>query len=506
MDKSTQTLSKSKILAYRQCPKRLWLEIHHPELREDTAEAEASFKVGHQVGDIARGIYDPGQKGVLIEPYKIGFSAAFKQTKELLVSKQPIFEAAMTASDTRILADVMLPINKRGKTRWKMVEVKSSASIKDYHRDDVAIQAYVATKAGAELEKIALATIDSDWLYPGNNLYLGLLEESDLTDEAFNRMDEVKAWISDAHRISASKREPEIEASSHCNQPYSCGFQAYCSRDIPRARHPVNWLPNIRTKELKSFIEDNDITELREIPDNYLNDQQLRVKQGSLSGKVYFDKVNAKKDLSGYGLPAYFLDFETIQFAVPIWKGTRPYQQIPFQFSLHKLGRNEKLSHSEFLDLSGKDPSKVFADNLISSCGKTGPVYVYNAGFETARIKELAGRFSKLKSELLAINDRIVDLYPIAKRHYYHPDQCGSWSIKKVLPAIAPELSYEELEGVQDGGMAMDAYLEAIAKETPAARKKEIEIQLQSYCKLDTFALVKLWQFFSASRLKFGNP
>lgn len=222
MDKSARILSKSKILAYRQCPKRLWLEIHHPELCEDTAEAIASFKVGHQVGDIARKIYDPSQKGVLIEPYKIGFNAAFKQTKELLVLKQPIFEAAMTASDTRILADVMLPINKRGKMRWKMVEVKSSASIKDYHRDDVAVQTYIATKAGVDLEKIALATIDSDWLYPGNNQYLGLLQESDLTDEAFNRMDEAKAWISDAQRISVSKREPGIKTGSHCNQPYSC--------------------------------------------------------------------------------------------------------------------------------------------------------------------------------------------------------------------------------------------------------------------------------------------
>jgi len=232
-------------------------------------------------------------------------------------------------------------------------------------------------------------------------------------------------------------------------------------------------------------------------PDDLLNELQRRVKAHTLSGKTYFDAAGAVAALKPHKLPAYFLDFETIQFAVPIWKGTRPYQQIPFQFSLHTLGGKGKLEAWSFIDLSGNDPSRAFADSLITVCGKRGPIFVYNAGFEGARIKELAERFSKLAPNLLAIKERLVDLHPITKAHYYHPSQHGSWSIKAVLPAVAPDLSYEALEGVQNGGMAMEAYLEAINPDTTPERKIEIEQQLTDYCGLDTFAMVRLWQFLA---------
>jgi hypothetical protein len=212
---------------------------------------------------------------------------------------------------------------------------------------------------------------------------------------------------------------------------------------------------------------------------------------------VYFDAAGAKKDLAPYGFPAYFLDFESIQFAVPIWKGTRPYQQICFQFSLHVLSENGSLKHSAFLDLSGQDPSESFATALVANCGDHGPVFVYSAPFEKGRISELADRFPALASPLLAIHARIVDLLPIARNRYYHPSQQGSWSIKAVLPAAVPELSYDQLAGVQDGGMAMVAFVEAISPEITLERKAELEEQLLAYCQLDTLAMVRLWQLFS---------
>ena len=182
---------------------------------------------------------------------------------------------------------------------------------------------------------------------------------------------------------------------------------------------------------------------------------------------------------------------------MPIWKGTRPYQQIPFQFSLHVLDEQGALTQTHFLDLSGGDPSEPFAHALVAACRSHGPIFVYNAGFETARIRELASRFTHLSEALLAINERVVDLLPIAREHYYHPSQEGSWSIKKVLPAVVPELRYDELDGVQDGGMAMDAFLEAIHPETGKERKAVLEQQLLAYCCLDTYAMVRLWQVFS---------
>ena len=284
---------------------------------------------------------------------------------------------------------------------------------------------------------------------------------------------------------------------SQCSDPYECGFLGYCQGQEPQSEYPINWLPRIQTKALRAHINDDDVADMREVRDDLLNERQLRVKTHTLSGKAYFDEASAGEDLSSHKLPAYFVDFETIQFAVPIWKGTRPYQQIPFQFSLHRLGRAGKLENKSFLDLSGKDPSRAFAEALIAACGDRGPVFVYNAGFETARVRELGERFPRLKRSLLAINERVVDLLRIAEQRYYHPSQQGSWSIKKVLPAVAPDLSYSGLDGVQDGGMAMAAFLEAIAVGTAKSRKTQIEKQLLDYCGMDTYAMVRLWKFFS---------
>ena len=487
--------SKSKLLALRQCSKRLWLEIHRPDLREDSAVTQTSFQVGHQVGDIAQSIYDPESTGSLIDVQSEGFSRAFERSTELLHATRPIFEAGFSAGGALAFADVMLPEQINGQTAWRMVEVKSSTGIKDYHRDDVAVQAFVAQSAGVPLQSIALAHIDSTWTYPGNEDYRGLLKENDLTAEAFSRTEEVKAWIKQAQAIDASPLEPILAIGAHCDTPYACGFYGYCSRDEPKPEYPADWLPYFGAKAQQ--LATQGVTDLRNVPDDLLNTRQLRVKTHTLANTVFFDAVGAAADLAVHGLPAYFLDFETIQFAVPIWKGTRPYQQNTFQFSLHSLSASGRLEHTEFLDLSGRDPSKPFAQALIAACGEQGPVYVYNAGFETARMGELAIRHPQFSAALLAINARVVDLLPIARERYYHPSQQGSWSIKKVLPAVVPELRYDALDGVQDGGMAMEAFLEAIHPDTGAERKNQIEQQLLAYCKLDTYAMVRLWQVFA---------
>ena len=490
-----RTFSKSKLLALRQCPKRLWLEIHRSELRVDSAATQASFQVGHHVGDLAQRIYDREGVGALINVQSEGFARAFERSAELLHSTQPIFEAGFSAGGALAFADVMLPKQKDGQQVWRMVEVKSSTSVKDYHRDDVAVQAFVAQSAGVALQSISLAHIDSSWTYPGDEDYRGLLKENDLTEEAFSRSEEVKTWIANAQLVVASPAEPAIKIGSHCDIPYACGFYDYCRRNEPKPEYPIYWLPNIGAKAVK--LAEQGVIDLRNVPDDLLNARQQRVKTHTLANSVFFDAVGAAADLSVHSLPAYFLDFETIQFAVPIWKGTRPYQQNTFQFSLHILSSSGQLDHTEFLDISGNDPSESFARALIAACGQSGPVYVYNAGFETARINELSIRYPHLSADFLAINARVVDLLPIARERYYHPSQQGSWSIKKVLPAVVPELRYDALEGVLDGGMAMEAFLEAIHPDTKTERKNQIEQQLLAYCKLDTYAMVRLWQVFA---------
>jgi hypothetical protein len=493
-------LSKSKLIAFRQCPKRLWLEIHHPELREDAASTLASFQVGHQVGDVAKRIYDPEGRGAVINAQTEGYDAAFARSAKLLAeSRDPIFEAGLKTEGALAFADVMLPVTTKGRRTWRMVEVKSSTSVKDYHRDDVAVQTFIAQSAGVKLKSVALACIDSSWVYPGGGDYQGLLNETDLTDEAMGRAEEVRKWLAEAQLVAAQKTEPAVAVGEHCDVPFACGFCNYCNLGKPQPEYPVDWLPNFSATKREQLAAKG-INDLSRVPDGLLNDRQQLVKDHTLSQTVYFDAAGAAADLAQLEMPACFLDFETIMFAVPIWKGTRPYQQIPFQFSVHTVSRTGQLSHTAFLDLSGDDPSVPFAKALIAACGSVGTIFVYNAAFENARISELARRYPKLAKSLHGLTTRLVDLLPIARNRYYHPSQQGSWSIKAVLPAAVPELTYDALEGVKDGNMAMDAYAEAVRLDTPDVRRNEIHRQLLAYCRLDTFALVRLWQYFNGKQ------
>jgi hypothetical protein len=493
-------LSKSKLLAFRQCPKRLWLEVHQPELRADSDATQASFVTGHAVGAIARSLYDPHGTGTELDLGSLGMAALLEKTQKLLEQRKPIFEAGFVGGAPNrkalALADILLPDSGRSKS-WRMIEVKSSGSVKDYHRDDVAIQHYVASQAGVTLSGAALAHINTSWTYSGGNDYTGLLVESDLSEEAASRRGEVEAWISAAHKVVAKPSPPDLGPGAHCSKPFDCGFLGHCNAQDEaihgNVEHPVHWLPRIQTKALKEYIESSNVRSLADVPDDLLNATQLKVKRHTLSGKTFFNGTAAAKALSDHKLPALFLDFETIAYAVPIWAGTRPYQQVPFQFSLHRLYRTGRSEHSGFLDLTGRDPSEPFARELVDTCSGGEPIFVYNKGFEGARIKDLAERYPRLSKKLLALEARLVDLLPVAQAHFYHPSQQGSWSIKAVLPAVAPELRYDNLEGVQDGGAAQLAFLEAAQSETTVTRRQEIRQQLWRYCRLDTFAMVRLW-------------
>lgn len=490
-----RTFSKSKLMALRQCPKRLWLEIHQPRLRVDSASSKARFAVGNSVGEIARSIFDPQNCGVFIDR-EGDYQGAIIRTKELMQLEIPIFEGGFSANGGLAFSDVLLPESENGIRSWRMIEVKSSASIKDEYRDDLAIQAFVAKSAGVLLKSVTLAHIDSKWIYQGDGNYQGLFKENNLTSEMLARSSEVKGWIAEAEEIATQNSEPEIDIGNHCSVPYECGFYEYCSHHKPKAEYPVQWLPRILAKKVEQLAVQG-IYDLRDAPDEMLNDKQKLVKKVSITNEVYFDKFAMSSILSNLTFPLYFLDFETISFAVPIWKGTRPYQQIPFQFSLHKLTENGELTHTEFLDITGDNPAEVFANTLICACGNEGAVIVYNAGFEMSRIRDLAKMYPNLSTPLTSINERVEDLLPIARDYYYHPNQQGSWSIKKLLSAAIPELRYDDLNGIQDGGMAMAAFSEATNPDTAIERKEEIKQQLLSYCRLDTYAMVRLWQVFS---------
>lgn len=493
-------LSKSKILAYLQCPKRLWLEVHQPGLRVDSSATTASFATGHAVGDIARSIYDPDGTGVFLDIKTLGLKGLIDATSAALAERKTIFEAGFQASGTLSLADILIPVDDIFGPSWRMVEVKSSTGVKEYHVKDLAVQTAIATEAGIRLSEVSVAHVDNTWTYQGNGQYQGLLKEEIQTVNVRQHSSDVIQWLADAHRIARLPSSPAKSTGDQCRQPYECGFLAHCQAGEPKVEHPVAWLPRVQTRALKNHLATQGTKAMEDVPDALLNDLQRRVKKHTLENTVYFDAEGARKALATHPLPAYFLDFETITFAVPIWAGTQPYEQVPFQFSMHYLAAaDQELQHTEFLDLTGENPTRPFAEALVESCGQAGPIFVYNKGFEGARIKDLIRHLrddAEMVNSLAAIKNRLVDLKPIAQDHFYHPGQRGSWSIKSLLSAMVPELSYKNLEGVQDGGGAQLAYVTAVARskgEATGADGPDVQRrQLLKYCKLDTFAMVAI--------------
>jgi Domain of unknown function(DUF2779) len=507
-------LSKSRLQSHRQCPKRLWLEVNGPDLNEDSAATKASYAAGNRLGEVARGIFDAQGNGQTFDVMADGVASVIEQTQSAiaatgntLATRTPLFEAGFEAAGARAFVDALLPV--RGppelSPRWAIVEVKSATMVKDVYLDDAAIQYFAATEAGLDLDCIAIAHVNNEWVYAGDGCYDGLLTTVDVTQEIQGAVLDLPRWIKAAQATLKQSEAPVMVTGAQCSDPYPCGFFSHCQSTEPVAEYPVRWLPRVQTKALRAHLAQPHVMDMRDVPDALLNPIQQRVKSASLSGRAYFDRAGAAKALAQYAGPHYFLDFETIADVVPRWKGTRPYQQIPFQFSLHRLTGEGKLEHAAFLDVTGNDPRLPLARALVEACGQhrigEAVVFAYNAPFEAARIRELAEHVAgdiRLSKALLAINARLVDLAPITREHFYHPAQQGSWSLKAVLPALLPHLSYDELDGIKSGLDAQLAYAEAADKQTAVSRIHELQDQLAKYCELDTLALVELWRVLSA--------
>ena len=483
-------LSKSKLIAFRQCPKRLWLEIHRPDVKFNDDSAQSRFEAGYRIGAFAQSQYPDG---VLIAPDN-NLTAALKQTTQMLAisPRKTLFEATFQAEGILVRADLLVPI----KSGWHMVEVKSSTMVKNYHVEDAAIQSWVARKAGLALANTSLQVVNSKWTYPGGHDYSGLLKLEPVDEYIAPLQTEVPKWLAAAKAV-AEGAEPVVKMGRQCGDPFACGFQPYCESLTAPIQFPISWLPSLHHAKRAKY-EAAGYLDLREIPIDNLSAKQRKVLHATINDEVYFEPLTKaeRKTLAG---TRYFLDFETIGFTIPIWAGTRPYQQIPFQWSCHIESTDGAIAHEMFLDLTGNDPSREFAQSLIDTLGKSGPIVVYNQGFEKGIMSALAVRFPDLAERLERVISRVVDLLPLAQEHYYHPSMKGSWSIKAVLPAIAPELDYAELGEVADGLGAQAAYREATHQDTSPERKAQLENALRKYCTRDTMAMVRILHYFCES-------
>lgn len=482
-------ITKAQILSHHRCPRKLWLDEHQPDLSTASGAPGGSTSTKEKLKEVARCVY-----GTLLSSSseETGNDTA-SADEENSFAADVGFSQSFCAGGVAVRSDIVI---HESDAAIQIIGLKATGQVKPQHIEEMAIQWHAAAASGLVVRSAAVTHVDKNWALEQKGDYVGLLHRADVTEAVARLLSEVPDWIRDADLALRAAQMPAAQRGSHCNAPYECGFQAYCHSLERQPRHPADVLPSAGSQLRAMLRDENGIKELEEIPDDLLSPLQLRVKEATLTNTPYVNLEGASLALSKHSLPAYFLDFETVMATIPRWPGTRPFQQIPFQHSLHVLNLDGSLTHHEFLDLSGEDPSRAIAEDLIDICGTTGPIFAYNASFESRCLKALADRFDYLKDDLLRLEARLIDLLPITRSHFYHPNQKGSWSIKAVLPAIAPDLDYVALEGVQNGALAVEAYAEAIAAGTSAERREQLRRQLLAYCQLDTLAMVRIWSFF----------
>ncbi|MFZ2325197.1 MAG: DUF2779 domain-containing protein [Ignavibacteriaceae bacterium] len=479
-------LSKSSFIRGVQCEKHLYLyKYHYNEMDQLSEMQRAIFKRGTDVGKLAQQLFP---RGIDASPAtQFEYDKAVLLTKELLGKKQKvIYEASFNFSDVLAVADIV--VNE--KSGLKVFEVKSSTSISETYIRDAALQYWVISNSGNKIKDFSITYINNQYVRNGeldlNKLFI--------TESVLELILPLQKWVEENvnrfKQVLARKTIPQIDIGEHCYDPYTCGFYEYCRKHIPE--NSIFDLSGVHLNK-KYDLYRSGIIKLEDV-----HDEAGLSKNAKLQLDVYknkkdlIDKKAIKEFLSDLNYPVYFMDFETFQPAVPMFDNSKPYQQIPFQYSLHyKKNKKSKAEHFEFLAETGSDPRIKFIENLLQVTQGEGDILTYNKSFETLRLKEIAEVFPDYKEEIDERISRIKDLMlPFQKKYYYTYKMQGSYSIKYVLPALIPELSYKDLE-INEGGLASIAF-ESLYNETDLMRIADTRNNLLEYCKLDTFAMVKL--------------
>ncbi|MGI9223689.1 MAG: DUF2779 domain-containing protein [Woeseiaceae bacterium] len=482
-------LSKSKLISAWQCSKRLHLEKHYPELGDISTQTESLFATGYRVGEISQQLYGTPESVEVEFDKRVGFM--LQRTRELIDGGAdfPIFEATFRHEGVLIRADVLIPDGDS----WRVIEVKASTSVKEYHVLDCAIQDWVLRNSGIDVTSISLAHINNQFVYEGDGNFDGLLIEHDLTDQVRTLEPTVLELVAEA-RDAVVGPMPDVAVGAQCTSPYECQFINYCWPTD--TEYPIAGLGGGKAK-LGEYVALG-YRDICDVPAESISAAiQQRIHRVTCSGEPEI-LDGARRDFEALAYPRYYLDFETIGPAVPIWADTRPYASVPVQWSCHIEESEGKFRHEEFLDLSGEPPMRNLAEALIKALGDSGPVLMWTT-YEEGVIRKLIDMYPGLAEPLQKIIDRLYDLHPVVKQNFYHPKMLGSWSIKAVMPAINPAMDYARLDGIKEGTGASDGFTEAIAPETTPERKAELDEQLRRYCRFDTEAMVEIVRFFQTT-------
>jgi predicted RecB family nuclease len=492
-------ISKSKFVAGIQCLRRLYFQIHQPELAEEADQGqEARLEQGQEVGLFAQRRFAGG----VFVGFEAGVDEALANTAALMndMSVAAIFEATFQHSSLLLRVDIL---QRRPRNRWRLIEVKSSLEMKQHYLYDVAIQHHVLSACGLDISSACLMHLDRDYRYDGNEHDLGkLFTVRDLTKQVRKLDADLPGFLKAQRKVLAQAAPPEISPGPQCMAPYQCEFFSHCNPEPPE--HHISFLPRLSVKKREALLELG-VSLIHEIPEDFpLTELQARMCASVATRQTWVSK-SLQQELSKLKYPLCFMDFETIYPAIPRFIGMWPYSQIPFQWSVHRqLAPAARLEHFEYLAGDERDPRPDFIESLCAALGKRGQIVVYNAGFESRRLAELADALPEYKEPVRRIRGRMWDLLPFVRRHVYHPEFRGSFSIKSVLPALVPGMTYEGME-VADGNEAGLAWEQIIRGGLDPDERQQLKTALLGYCEPDTLAMVKILDNLRGTRTVGGQ-
>ncbi len=471
-----------------QCLKSIYLTIHNKELEPPvTPDLQAVFDQGNVVGDEARKKYP---NGVMVENPAWDFFGALKKTRELLQNEtEVIFEAAFEYKGCFARADIIT--YSRETKRWSIFEVKSTTKVKDEHLDDVGLQAWIMANAGLPIEKICVMHINNECRFPNlENLFTVV----DVTNELRAKHPEIPNKLNSIFKTIRNEAAPQIDIGPHCSSPNGCPFMSHCWSEKQIPEYSIFNLPNIKAKKWDLYSEgiiNLDDPKLANRGD--LSPAQERAIDVFITKKRFIDKAGIRSVLSSWQFPLVFLDFETINPAIPRYDGANPYQQVPFQFSAHIWESPESgLVHKEYLHIDASDPRPNLIPSLIDACKGQGSIVAYYSTFEKQRIEELSEYSTPNRLELQALLNRFVDPLPIFRDYVYDNGFEGSFSLKTVAPTILGDAQSYEGMLVDNGMAAQRAFEEIINPSTEPARRQQLITASLEYCKKDTLVMVDL--------------
>jgi hypothetical protein len=481
---SSHLLTKSTFLRGLQCPKSLMLDALQPELRTPLdSHAQLRMRLGQEVGLLARQRYPDGLIGRIpgaIEP-------SLQRTQEYIEGgARVLYEPAFQYNGVFILVDVLV----RGESGWHLIEVKSTSQVKDQHHWDLAIQAYVLRGIGMTLADAILLHMNTDYVRQGELDLAELFTETSLLKEVDHLQPQVKESVAESKRFLTLGEIPERDIGPHCTDPEICDYKDHCWTSLPS---PSVFDVYRLTSKKKHDLYQEGVVRIEDIPTTF---PMSASSQFHVEAHKAGEKILRREELATFfetlTYPLHYLDFETFGVPIPPFDGLKPYSNVPFQYSLHiQAAPGSAIEHSGFLAQAGKDPRRAFIEQLLAETEGPGDIIVYNASFERGVLMALVEQFPQYAQALEARIDRLVDLMiPLRDRLYWTPMMGGSVSLKSVLPALVPMLSYDSLD-VQHGTQAMDVYLK-LADLGESGAAEEQRKALWEYCKLDTLAMVRI--------------